>query len=96
MNVNMLAVLPIIGNGKVTCGNCHHRGHRNRTNQPCELLKCSYTYCGIQDKHPEYFAEMNKLKASINKKRDDLKALQEQLMGIKNFVSQSNIDSSKL
>jgi hypothetical protein len=32
---------------------------------------------------------MNKLKASIKKKCDDLKALQEQLTGIKNFVSQS-------
>ncbi len=89
MNINVPA-LPIIGNGKVTCGNCHHRGHRNQTNQPCELQKCSsYTYCGIRDKHLEYFAEMNKLKASIKKKRDDLKALQEQLTGIKNFVSQS-------
>ena len=87
---NHLSTLLTIGNGKETCGNCHHRGHRNQTNQPCELQKCSsYTYCGIRDKHPEYFAEMNKLKASIKKKRDDLKALQEQLTGIKNFVSQS-------
>ena len=72
----------------------HHRGHRNQTNQPCELQKCSsYTYCGIWDKHPEYFAEMNKLKASTKKKHDDLKALQEQLTGIKNFVSQRSEQS---
>ena len=89
MNINVPA-LPAIGNGKVTCGNCHHRGHRNQVNQPCELQKCtSYTYCGIRDKHPEYFAEMNRLKTTIKKKRDDMKSLQEQLTGIKNFVSQS-------
>ena len=72
------------------CGQCHHRGHRNQVNQPCSLQKCtSYTYCGIKDKHPEYFAEMNKLKTAIKKKRDEIKGLQEQLTGIKNFVSQS-------
>ena len=59
-------------------------------NQPCNLQKCtSFTYCGIRDKHPEYFVEMNKLKASIKKKRDDIKAPQEQLTGIKNFASHS-------
>ena len=58
--------------------------------QPCRLQKCtSYTYCGIKDKHPEYFAEMNKLKTAIKKKRDEIKGLQEQLTGIKTSVSQS-------
>ena len=32
---------------------------------------------------------MNKLKATIKKKRDEIKGLQEQLTGLKNFISQS-------
>ena len=32
---------------------------------------------------------MNKLKAIIKKKRDEIKELQEQLTGLKNFISQS-------
>ena len=89
MNINV-PTLPAIGNSRLMCGNCHHRGHRNQVNQPCTLQKCtSYTYCGCKDKHPEYFSEMNKLKAIIKKKRDEIKELQEQLTGLKNFISQS-------
>ena len=89
MNINV-PTLPAIGNSRLMCGNCHHRGHRNQVNQPCTLQKCtSYTCCGCKDKHPEYFFEMNKFKATIKKKRDEIKGLQEQLTGLKNFISQS-------
>ena len=55
--------LPTIGNStRTTCSKCHHKGHRNQVNSPCQLQNCSsYTYCGIKEKHPEYFAEINKL-----------------------------------
>ena len=67
MNINV-PTLHAIGNSRLMCGNCHHRGHRNQVNQPCTLQKCtSYTYCGCKDKHPKYFSEMNKLKAIIKK-----------------------------
>ena len=73
MNINVPA-LPAIG----------------MVNQPCNLQKCtSYTYCGLREKHAEYFSEMNQLKAAIKKKRDNIKAHQEQLTSLKNFVSQS-------
>ena len=48
----------------------------------------SFTYCGINGKHPEYTSEMNK-KCSIKKKSDAIKQLEEELEGINNFQSQS-------
>ena len=47
-----------------------HRGHRNSTTKPCELKKCTdYTYCGIKDKHQEYFSKLNSLKVELKKKK---------------------------
>ena len=83
--------LPTIGNStRTTCSKCHHKGHRNEVNSPCQLQNCSsYTYCAIKEKHPEYFAEINKLKSDIKKKNNNIRDLQQQLAGLKNFVSQS-------
>ena len=51
---------PPIGNSKVVCGHCHHKGHRNQSTNPCNLTKCTdYTYCGVKDKHHEYFQMEN-------------------------------------
>ena len=83
--------LPTIGNStRTTCSKCHHKGHRNQVNNPCQLQNCSsYTYCGIKEKHPEYFAEINKLKSDIKKRNNSIRDLQQQLAGLKNFASQS-------
>ena len=46
---------PPIGNSRLVCSQCHHRGHRNQSSRPCKLKKCvDYTYCGLKDKHIEY------------------------------------------
>ena len=90
MDINVPS-LPTIGNsGRITCSKCHHKGHRNQVNNPCNLQKCSsYTYCGIKEKHLEYFTEINKLKNDIKKKNNNIRDLQQQLAGLKNFASQS-------
>ena len=55
--------LPHIGTGRIICSFCHHRGHRNQMSNPCKLKKCTnYTFCGLKDKHPEYFNKLNGLK----------------------------------
>ena len=76
MDINVPS-LPTIGNsGRITCSKCHHKGHRNQVNNPCNLQKCSsYTYCGIKEKHPEYFTEINKLKNDIKKKNNNIRDL---------------------
>lgn len=49
---------PSIGSNKIICSHCHHRGHQNQVSKPCQLKKCcEYTFCGMKDKHPEYFTE---------------------------------------
>ena len=49
---------PPVGEGKSVCGHCHHRGHRNQALKPCSLRKCTeYIYCGIKEKHPEFFSK---------------------------------------
>ncbi|XP_046845514.1 uncharacterized protein LOC124439333 [Xenia sp. Carnegie-2017] len=89
MNLNV-PELPMIGNYKVICSNCHHRGHRNTKTKPCILEKCSaFTYCELKDKHPEYSADMNRLKFKIKQKHETIKQLQEELNGVNNFQSQS-------
>ena len=61
---------PSLGSSRLVCGHCHHRGHRNSTTKPCELKKCTdYTYCGIKDKHQEYFSKLNSLKVELKKKK---------------------------
>jgi hypothetical protein len=89
MNINV-PELPEIGRYKVVCGNCHHRGHRNQQTEPCIMERCSsFTFCGINDKHPENTSEMNRMKCAIKKKSDAIKQLEEELEGINNFQSQS-------
>ena len=88
--------LSSVGKQKVVCSNCHHRGHRNQQTKPCILEKCSsYTYCGIKDKHPEYFSKMNQLKSSLNKKKGEVKNLKEELESVNNFQSQSEFQFIK-
>ena len=89
MHINV-PELPAIGKYKVICSNCLHRGHRNEQTKPCIMERClSFTYCGIKGKHPEYTAEMNKMKCSIKQKSDAIKQLEEELEGINNFQSKS-------
>ena len=88
MNINV-PELPMVGTFKTVCSNCHHRGHRNQQNRPCVLEKCSsFTYCGIKDKHPEYFSEINRMKCAAKKKNDVIKQLEQEVEG-KNFPGQS-------
>ena len=74
MNVESMSIEirepPNLGNTKVVCGHCHHRGHRNNITKPCELKKCTeYTYCGLKEKHPEYISKLNSLKVELKKKK---------------------------
>ena len=60
---------PAMGSAKIICSHCHHRGHQNQISKPCQLKKCcEYTFCGVKDKHPEYFARLNSLKHDLRKK----------------------------
>ena len=74
MNIESMSIEirepPSLGNSKVVCGHCHHCGHRNNITKPSELKKCTeYTYCGLKDKHPEYFSKLNSLKVELKKKK---------------------------
>ncbi len=95
MKINVVE-LPAIGKQKAICSNCHHRGHQNTQLLPCELEKCSsHTYCGLKDKHPEYFTEMNRVKSAVKKKKDVFKQLSSELEGINNFQCQSEYNFIK-
>ena len=81
---------PRLGNSRLVCGHCHHRGHRNSTNKPCELKKCTeYTYCGIKDKHQEYFSKLNSLKVELKKKKTAMNELESQIKSMQTFSSGS-------
>ena len=57
---------PAIGSAKIVCSYCHHRGHRNQMTKPCQLKTyVDYTFCGIKEKHPEYFNKLNSLKVDL-------------------------------
>ena len=59
-----------VGKSKVVCGHCHHKGHRNQDTNPCRLTKCTdYTYCGVKEKHPEYFQKLNAMKMELSKRK---------------------------
>ena len=78
--------LPHIGTGRIICSFCHHRGHRNQTSNPCKLKKCTdYTFCGLKDKHPEYFNKLNGLKQDLKKKNKDMEELENQLKTMEEF-----------
>jgi len=73
MNIESMSIEnrepPTLGNSRVVCGHCHHRGHRNNATKPCELKKrTEYTNCGLKEKHPEYFSKLNSLKVELKKK----------------------------
>lgn len=79
---------PAIGSAKIICSHCHHRGHRNQISKPCQLKKCcEYTFCGMKDKHPEYFARLNSLKHDLRKKRKDIQELESQTKAMEDFSS---------
>ena len=46
MNVESMSIEirepPNLGNSKVVCGHCHHRGHRNNITKPCEPAEEMY------------------------------------------------------
>ena len=81
---------PAMGNSKLVCSNCHHRGHRDQNSKPCILQKCTdYTFCGVREKHPEYFSRLNSLKSDLKKKNNTVKELEEQIRSMNDFSSNS-------
>ena len=81
---------PAVGEGKSVCGHCHHRGHRNQALKPCSLKKCTeYTYCGIKEKHSEYFGKLNSLKLERKKRKDAIGQLESQLKSMEQFSTSS-------
>lgn len=63
---------PNLGNSKVVCGHCHHRGHRNNITKPCELKKWT------ERKASWVFQQTQQLKAELNKKKTTLKEIESQ------------------
>jgi hypothetical protein len=89
MNVNIREPAAV-GRGKSVCGNCHHCGHRNQATKPCVLNKCTdYTYCGIKDKHREFFSKLNALKLQRRKKENAILELESQIKSMQEFSSSS-------
>ena len=87
---------PNLGNSKVVCGHCHHRGHTNNITKPCELKKCTeYTYCGLKEKHPEYFSKLNSLKVELKKKKTTLKMIESQIKSMEDFSTGSEFSFVK-
>ena len=81
---------PPIGKSRLICGYCHHRGHRNSGSQPCKMKKCTdYTYCGIKDKHTEYFSKLNSLKVELKKKKSALQEIEAQIKSMDDFTTGS-------
>lgn len=81
---------PPVGGGKNICGHYHHRGHRNSALKPCSLQKCTeYTYCGIKEKHPEYFSHLTSLKLERKKRKDAVDQLEGQLKNMEQFSTSS-------
>lgn len=81
---------PPVGGGKSICGYCHHRGHCNSALKPCSLKKCTeYTYCGIKEKHPEYFSQLTSLKLERKKRKDAVDQLEGQLKSMEQFSTSS-------
>lgn len=82
---------PAVGKSKVVCSFCHHRGHRNQHNNPCKLKKCvEYTFCGIKDRHPEYFNKLNSHKTELRKKKKTIDELEAQLKSMEDFTTNND------
>lgn len=87
---------PPIGNSRLVCSQCHHRGHRNQSSRPCKLKKCvDYTYCGLKDKHVEYQTQVNGLQTELKKKRQAINKIEQQIQSMENFTSHSEYHFSK-
>ena len=87
---------PPVGEGKSVCGHCHHRGHQNQALKPCSLKKCTeYIYCGIKEKHPEFFSELNSLKLQRKKRKDAVGHLESQLQSMEQFSTNSEHQFAK-
>ena len=100
MNIESMSIeireRPNLGNSKVVCGHCHHHGHRNNVTKPCELKKCTeYTYCGLKEKHPEYFSKLNSLKVELKKKKTTLKEIESQIKSMEDFSTSSEFSFVK-
>ena len=100
MNIESMSIEirepPNLGNSKVVCGHCHHRGHRNNVTKPCELKKCTeYTYCGLKEKHPEYFSKLNSLKVELKKEKTTLKEIELQIKSMEDFSTSSEFSFVK-
>lgn len=81
---------PPAGGAKSICGYCHHEGHRNSSLKPRSLRKCTeYTYCGIKEKHPEYFSQFTSLKLQRKKQKDAVDQLEGQLKFMEQFSTSS-------
>ena len=46
-----------------------------------------YTFCGIKDKHPEYFNKLNTLKVDLKRKQKEIQELENQAKAMKDFSS---------
>ena len=87
---------PAVGKSKVVCGHCHHKGHRNQSTNPCTLTKCTdYTYCGVKDKHHEYFQKLNAMKLELSKRKAAINDLENQISSMENFKTKSEYNFIK-
>jgi hypothetical protein len=94
MNVESMSIEinqpPAIGKSRLVCGHCHHRGHRNSGSKPCEHKTCTdFTYCGIKEKHPEYFSKLSSLKMELKKKKTSLHEIEAQITSMEDFTTGS-------
>ena len=75
-------------------GNCRHKGHHNSALIPCSLKKCTeYTYCGIKERHPEYFSQLTWLKQfSTSSEYQFIKSLTLQMYQADELCKQSKVN----
>ena len=86
--------LPTIGKMGSMCSNCHRKGHRaegNKSKKDCVLDKCeSYFICGQKSRHPEYSRQLAEKKKELNKLKETLGNVKEQLDMLRNFVQKTS------
>ena len=98
INCYMIPVetLPTIGKMGSVCSNCHRKGHRaegNKGKKDCVLDKCeSYFICGQKSRHPEYSRQLAEKKKELNKLKETLGNVKEQLDMLRNFVQKNKSD----
>jgi hypothetical protein len=94
MNIDSMDIVvrppEAVGKSKVVCGHCHHKGHRNQGTNPSRLMKCTnYTYCGVKEKHPEYFHKLNAMKMELSKRKAEINDLDTQVASMEIFSTKS-------